>query len=454
MTLVNRRLPHPLPTANVNNQQQTIPGRQLSWRHALLVTWLTAVYSCADVFAQETADPASDTPVTSDVASPVSGAPAEPDTAPSAETPEQTPAAHTEPGAPATTDVAASATEDPWALFFPPPDSRFDWIKLKSGEWLKGEIKGLYKYKLEFDSDELDDLSFDWEDVAIVRSAAPQAIGYEDWSRSRAPLTAYGKLTLIGDTATIGSGPDAVTLRRDQIITIAKGSRKEIDLWSGEISLGANLQRGNSDVSTATIYLLARRRSSITRFHFDYRGNFSQTNSIETSNNHRANIWFDNFRTTRLYWRVLYAEYFRDRFQNIQNQLTVGTGVGYDVIRTPRTEWDVSAGVGALYKQAVSVEANEDSSNTAPALTLGTHYDIELTSRLDFLLDYRGQVTDEQNGRYISHLVTTLSTDITGNLDMDLTFIWDFTANPRPAADGTIPDKDDYGLTVAISYDF
>ena len=424
----------------MNNQLSAGLYHKFSRIHAVLLICAAAMMPASDLRAQV----AGEEPAGTEQA---------PGDSQGADTPaasdETTPADET-----ATSEVAKSTTTDPWALFFPPPDSRFDWIKLTSGEWLKGEIKGLYNFKLEFDSDELDDLTFDWEDVAIIRSAGLQAIGYEDWSISRAPLTAYGQLTLIGNTATVGSGPDAITIRRDQIVTIAKGTQKERDLWTGEISLGANLQRGNSDLSTTTIYVLAQRRSSVTRFHFDYRGNFSQTDQVETSNNHRANIWFDTFRTTRLYWRVLYAEYFRDKFQNIENQLTVGTGLGYDIIRTPRTEWDVAAGVGALYKQAVSVEPGEDAANTSPSLTLGTHYDIELTSRLDYLLDYRGQFTDDENGKYISHLVTTLSSDITGNLDMDLTFIWDHTANPRPAADGTIPKKDDYGLTVAISYDF
>jgi hypothetical protein len=87
-------------------------------------------------------------------------------------------------------------------------------------------------------------------------------------------------------------------------------------------------------------------------------------------------------------------------------------------------------------------------------LSLGTHYDVELTSQLDYLFDYRAQVTDKDNGSYISHLVTTLSSDLIGNLDLDLTFIWDYTADPRPAADGTVPDKNDYGMTVSLSYDF
>ena len=424
---------------NINNQVSARLFQKLSRIHAVLLICAAAMMPAGDLRAQvseETVD-----------AEQVPGQSPDPD-APAASG-EITATDET-----AASEVAESTTTDPWALFFPPPDSRFDWIQLTSGEWLKGELRGLYHYKLEFESDELDVLTLDWEDIAAIRSAGPQAVGYEDISVGSAPITAYGQLTLIGNTATIGSGPDATVIKRDQIITLAKGTQKEIDLWSGEISIGANVQRGNSNLSDASIYMLARRRSSVTRFYADYRGQFSRTNDVETSNSHRINSYYDTFRTSRLYWRVLYAEYFRDRFQNIQNQLTIGTGLGYDLIRSPKTEWDVSAGVGALYKQAVSVEPGEDAANTAPALTLGTLLDTEINSRVDFLFNYRVQITNEENGKYISHLVTTLSTDITGNLDMDLTFIWNRTEKPRPAADGTIPKQDDYGMTIAISYEF
>jgi putative salt-induced outer membrane protein YdiY len=343
---------------------------------------------------------------------------------------------------------------DPWEAFFPPPDSRFDWLKLTSGEWLKGEIKGLYGYKLDFESDELDTLTFDWEDVSILRSAGPQEVRYTDLENGRIPLTAYGQLTLVGNTATIGTSPTATTVKRDQIVTIAQGAQSEWDHWSGDLTIGANIRSGNSDVTDASVYFVTERRKAQSRFHADYRGTFSRTEGIETQNNHRVNGYFDSFVTSRLYWRAVFAEYFRDRFQNIQNQLTVGTGGGYDIIRTSKTEWDISAGVGALYKEAVSVEAGKDNGNTSPALLFGTLFDTELTKWLDYLFQYRLQVVDEENGSLLQNMVTSLSSDLIGELDLDLTLTWDRVEKPQPAEDGSVPEKDDFRFTVGISYEF
>ena len=49
------------------------------------------------------------------------------------------------------------------------PDT-FDWIQLTSDEWLKGELIALYDGRLEFDSEELENLTFDWDDIRELRT--------------------------------------------------------------------------------------------------------------------------------------------------------------------------------------------------------------------------------------------------------------------------------------------
>ena len=52
------------------------------------------------------------------------------------------------------------------------------------------------------------------------------------------------------------------------------------------------------------------------------------------------------------------------------------------------------------------------------------------------------------------HLLTTLSSDLVGNFDVDISFVWDRTQDPPPLADGTLPERDDYRLLVGLSYEF
>ncbi len=61
---------------------------------------------------------------------------------------------------------------------------------------------------------------------------------------------------------------------------------------------------------------------------------------------------------------------------------------------------------------------------------------------------------NEASGLYQHHIVTSLSTDLIGDIDLDVGFIWERTAKPQERADGTFPEKDDFRLLVSIDYEF
>ena len=46
----------------------------------------------------------------------------------------------------------------------------WDWMRLNSGEWLKGHLKRMREDEIEFDSDKLDVVKFDWADVVEFHS--------------------------------------------------------------------------------------------------------------------------------------------------------------------------------------------------------------------------------------------------------------------------------------------
>lgn len=365
------------------------------------------------------------------------------------------PKSATDPSSPTGDKAIDEATKKQlaWENFYPPPDTEFDWIQLGSGEWLKGELKTIYDYQMEFDSDELGLLTLDLEDVRQVRTSRIEAVRFQK-PGDDAPTTVYGFLTIDEDKVTVGAGETARDLDRGDIISIAKGAERERDLWTGSFSLGANVRSGNSDLTDLTIQGRAERRRAVSRYVAEYLGNFSSALGVETSNNHRLTTYFDVFRSSRMYWRQIYFEYVRDRFRNIEHQGTVNTGIGFDLVRSAKKDWDVTASVGALYKQFVSVEPGNSIDNLSPALGLGTRYDQEVTSWLDFLFDYRLQIVDQDNGSLIHHMLTKLSTEFIADFDIELSIVWDRVRIPQPEADGTVPSQDDFRMIFGIAYKF
>ena len=347
----------------------------------------------------------------------------------------------------------ARAADSAWDNFVPPPDDKFDWIQLTNSEWLKGEFKVLYDYEVEFDSDELDLQTFDLEDVKQIRTHKPKSVRIEDPELNDEPIIVEGILTLIGDKIIMTVGDETREFKRNQLVSIAQTDKKEIELWSFNISLGANIRGGNTETTDLNLQANAKRRTASSRVIMDYFGNYSKAEGIETSNNHRLKGYRDYFISKKIFWRQILGEYYRDRFKNIDNQLSLATSLGYHIIKTSKTKWDISAGLGGRYTKFVSVEPGKDGDNTSPALGAGTMYDTELNKWMDFLVDYSFQIVNEESGRYTHHFITTLSTDLIGDMDLDVSFVWDRIQKPQTNSDGSVPKKDDYQVIIGFSYD-
>ena len=89
-----------------------------------------------------------------------------------------------------------------------------------------------------------------------------------------------------------------------------------------------------------------------------------------------------------------------------------------------------------------------------PCLDLGMDLDVEVTSWLDYELAIDMWLLEEDAGRYQHHIVTLLSSDLFGDLDLDISLEWNRTDNPQAAADDTVPEQDDFKFQVGLSYEF
>jgi len=142
-----------------------------------------------------------------------------------------------------------------WVPPSAPPD-KFDWIQLTSDEWLKGDLKVLYDDKLEFDSDELDLLELDWEDVKQVRGHRLHSVRFEG------PLTVIGILRVVDDKVFVTTEDEVLEFDRSHLVSIAQGEPKEINYWSAKISISLDVRGGNSDQTNYSTAANARRRTA------------------------------------------------------------------------------------------------------------------------------------------------------------------------------------------------
>ena len=347
--------------------------------------------------------------------------------------------------------TAAPATEEKKVAWTPPPPppDEFDWIQLNSGEWLKGEFKVLYDDSVEFDSDELGLLDIDWGDIKQVRGHAEHSLHFEGQDGD-----VVGNFQMTGDKVLVVSGEESREFKRADVVSVVHGKPKESNYWSAKFSLGLNISEGNSARRDTNLMLNVKRRTSDSRFITDYLGYYSESEGNKTDDNHRLGSTYDIFRTRRFFWRPLLAEFFRDPFQNIDYQLTVGAGAGYQLIDTSKTEWSIAAGPAFKYTKFETVEQGESGSESTPALWAGTDYDRELTSKMDLILGYSTVIGNQDSGGYTHHAIATLETELLSWLDFDTSFIWDYTQNPTRNSDGSLPEKNDYRFVIGLGLDY
>jgi putative salt-induced outer membrane protein YdiY len=175
---------------------------------------------------------------------------------------------------------------------------------------------------------------------------------------------------------------------------------------------------------------------------------------VESSNNHRANAVWDWFFSEKLFLRPVFFEHFKDPFQNIDSRYTLGTGLGYQLIDTARTDWSIFAGPAYQTTRFDQVVPGESRDEDTGALSAGTSFETEITSEIDFDYDYTFQITSPESGEYNHHMIGTFELELTDALDFDLSLVWDRINKPRANADGSVPKQDDYRLIVGIGYDF
>jgi len=368
-----------------------------------------------------------------------------------------------------------NTTQKVWEQLAPTP-TKFDWIELKTGEWLKGKFKAYQDNELEFDSEKLNLLTFEFKDIyqlrthktmtVSIQTTEDQKSGFFDLSTTKIQVT--GIVRLSKEKIKIIQGNAVLEFPREQIISIAHGGESEWQYWSGKVTINYNQLIGNTEQLDFNAQAKLQRRTSTTRLILTYLGNIAQKKHDSTADNHRLKETFDLFITRKFFVTPLALEYYSDPFQNIDQEITTKVAAGYTIARNRYIEWDISGGPALIQTQYETVVSGTKKDSESWAAQFNTKVDIDITKNIrhilgdyyavfkdiDLILNYQFTFTDEQSGNYKHHMLTKLENDLTSWLDLDITFIWDYLQTPTANEDGAIPKKDDYQFLIGFGIDF
>ena len=357
---------------------------------------------------------------------------------------ERTPAVEATNAAPASVAITNSSVPTSAVTWKPPGvgTDGSDWVRLKSGEWLKGDLKYIQNKEVEFDSDEMDQQTLKLKDVSEVYTAHRVFTQFEN----REP--AYGQVVISNDTVNVHSD-EPFALSRDLLIGVTpSGGRTGLRDWSGSATLSLSMQSGNQHQTTFATAAELSRRTPATTLLLNYLGNYGEANGVQTANNNRFNGSYDVRLNRDWFLRPLQLELYHDELANIAYRVTASASAGYYVFDRTGLEWDVSAGPGYQYTRFANVETNQSDHAATPAGVFSSKFKADITDRLTFLQSWQSYFINRASGQYTHHTVSTLEFEIKRHMNLDVSLVWDYLQCPQPKADGELPQKSDLYLNV------
>jgi hypothetical protein len=141
-------------------------------------------------------------------------------------------------------------------------------------------------------------------------------------------------------------------------------------VWTGNVTVGGNLQSGNTDRRALSFAAGAERKTDRDRFSMGFLFNYGEEEGQLTTRNTYGSAKYDYFFTKKLYG-YLGLELLNDKFQDIELRTIVGPGMGYQIWDDPVKSLAFEAGASYF---SDNMRHGEDTDYVAARLGLNFRY--------------------------------------------------------------------------------
>ena len=314
-----------------------------------------------------------------------------------------------------------------------------DQVGLKNGDRLTGSIVTSDGKNLVFKAEFAGTVTIPWDAVASITAPGPVYIGLKDGQ------------TIVGAVATSDS-QFSVTTQAAGVVTAAKDSvqfirSKEeqaaydaqidryrnprlIDLWTGNLDLGYAGTAGNAQTQSFSVSANANRATSRDKIGVYYTSLFANNkvsgDRVTTANFKRGGISYDLnvFKKMFVFGSV---DLETDEFQNLDLRFVPAGGIGYHVVSTENTQFDLKFGA-AGNREFFSTGLDRTSAEMLAGEEL-VHKFTKTTSIQERLIFFPNL---SDTGEYRMNFDTTLATAIRKWLSWQLTVSDRYITNPVP----------------------
>jgi putative salt-induced outer membrane protein YdiY len=297
--------------------------------------------------------------------------------------------------------------------------ARADVVTLQNGDRVTGAIVKKDGDTVTFESTHFGAITFSWDQVQSLTTEQPIHVvagGQE----------VQGVLSITGGRAEVGGRSLALA----EVTAIRNDAQQQayerllapgwLDVWAGAASLALAGTTGNAQAQTFTTAANAARvtNSDKTTLSFSAIRGSALVDGVKstTAQAVRGGVGYNRNVTPRLFVSV-FNDYEYDRFQSLDLRFVLGGGLGYSLIKSERTIWDLLGGM-AYNREKFSTPLTR---NSAEAYW-GYEFNYQLTSVTTFFQNYRmfNNLNDTENFRINADLglSSRLNTWLTWNLNL------------------------------------
>ena len=235
-----------------------------------------------------------------------------------------------------------------------------DQVTLTNGDRLTGSILRSDTKTLVLKTDNAGEVTIKWDSVAAISAPGPLHVGLTDGQTIVGAVeAANGRFTITTQTTGV------VTAARDKVAFVRNNEEQTriqteidrlrnprlVDLWTGTLDLGYAASRGNADTETFTLATNAARSTTRDKIAVYYTSIFSASDfsggSHQTTANAKRGGVSYNANLNKKIFAFGSVDLESDQFQSLDLRFVPAGGLGYHVIATEPTKFDLRLGVDA-----------------------------------------------------------------------------------------------------------
>jgi putative salt-induced outer membrane protein len=314
-----------------------------------------------------------------------------------------------------------------------------DQVVLKNGDRLTGTIEKSDAKTLLIKTQYEGEVTVEWPAIATIDSREPLNVGLADGQMLVGPVsTSDGEVRVATkDAGTVVTKLEAIHVIRSKAEEAAYQAQlarlqhpRLTDLWGGFLDTGISVTSGNSQTLNFVLSAKAVRKSprdTITVYaNSVYANNGTNGPTITTANAINGGVRFDMDVNDRLFL-FGFTDFFYDQFQQLDLRNVLGGGLGYHVIKTDATTFDVYGGGGfdqAYYSTPLTIRSGV--ANVGESFTHAVSKRTSFSERFDFYPNL------SETGQYRFLFNTTATTALNSWLGWQVTFNDGYVSNPPP----------------------